>query len=373
MFNNKRVIAFCDLHTTPTIPGLNDKRSLGTVAFLGRFAIMDFTLSNFSNSGIDRVGILVHRFPHSVLSHIENGQPWISNSKTGFQYIMYNEEGIKKPSFNTDIENILVNRALFEREQCDIIVIAPAYYLTSMDFRPIIDEHIKNNANVTAIYSKINNGKNEFVHSRLVELNEDGTAKRFVRNTKRKDKVNVSLDTFIINKETFDEIIKNNIHLSRSSALRDFIAGLVAREEIVVHTHNFDGLVIPILSLEDYFNNSFACLKYEYRCRLFKPDWPIYTTSHDTPPAKYGPHAEAENSIISNGSIINGKVRNSIVSRNVTIDEGAEVDHAILFTYTHVHSKIKVTYAVSEKHVEVTESVKGKVSDLKVISGKKSK
>ncbi|MEA5061167.1 MAG: glucose-1-phosphate adenylyltransferase subunit GlgD [Erysipelotrichaceae bacterium] len=372
MLKGKNIIAFCDLHISPVIPGLNDTRSLGTVAFLGRFAIMDFTLSNFSNSGFDRVGILVHRFPHSVLSHVENGQPWISNTKTGFQYIMYNEEGIAKPSFNTDVANIIANRAVLEREKCDIIVVAPIHYLCSMDYRPIVQEHIEKNAAVTAVYTRIKDGKRCFTKSRLLNINDKGLIKKVVKNTRRKDEVNVSLDTFIINKDTLDEIIQKHVQLSKSSSLRDLIAWLIDNEGLEVNTYMFNHPVFPILSLNDYVHNSFACLKYENRRKLFKEDWPIYTTSHDTPPSKYGENADASDSIISNGAVINGKVKHSILSRNVTIDEGAVVENSILFTYSHIHKGVKLNYVLTEKHVEVTEDISGTSEEPIVMDGKKT-
>lgn len=372
MFDNKKVIAFCDLHGTPSIPGLNSTRSLGTVSFLGRFAIMDFTLSNFSNSGIDRVGILVHRFPRSVLSHLENGIPWITNTKTGFQYIMYNEEGSAKPTFDTDIANIIANSALLEREQYDYVVVAPIYYLASMDYRPIIEKHVESGAQVTAVYIDIENGKKSFEKSRLVELDKDGNVIRFKRNFKRKDKVSVSLDTFIISRDVFDTMLQKHVQVSKSSSLRDLIAYLVTNEELVVKGHKFEENVFPILSLEDYTQASFACLRYENRQKLFKPGWPIYTTSHDTPPAKYGKNAQTSDCIISNGAVIKGKIKRSIVSRNVVIEEGAVVEDSILFTGTKVRKGAKLSFVISQKHVEITEDEAGSKDKLIFVDGKKT-
>lgn len=372
MFDNKKVIAFCDLHGTPIIPGLNSARSLGTVSFLGKFAIMDFTLSNFSNSGIDRVGILVHRFPRSVLSHIENGLPWIRNTKTGFQYIMYNEEGIAKPTFNTDIANIVANSALLEREQYDYIVVAPIYYLSAMDYRPIIEDHIESGASVSAVYIDIENGKHSFEKSKLVEIDSEGNVTRFKRNVRRKDKVSVSLDTFIINREVFDDMLQKYIQVSKSSSLRDLIAWLAANDELVVRGHKFEESVFPIFSLEDYIEASFACLRYEHRQKLFKPDWPIYTTSHDTPPAKYGKNARTSDCIISNGAIINGTVKRSVISRNVVIEEGATVEDSIIFTGTKVRKGAKVSYVITQKHVEITENAIGTKDKLIFVDRKKT-
>lgn len=372
MFDNKKVIAFCDLHGTPLIPGLNSTRSLGTVSFLGRFAIMDFTLSNFSNSGIDRVGILVHRFPRSVLSHLENGLPWITNTKTGFQYIMYNEEGTAKPTFDTDIANIIANGDLLEGEQYDYVVVAPIYYLTSMDYRPIFDKHIESGAEITAVYIETQNGKTSFGKSRLVDLDKEGNITRFKQNSKRKDKVNVSLDTFVINRNVFDTMLQKHVQVSKSASLRDLISWLVTNDKLRVNGHKFEENVFPIFSLEDYTRASFACLRYENRQKLFKPDWPISTTSHDTPPAKYGKNAYTSDCIISNGAIINGKVKRSIISRNVVIEEGAVVEDSILFTGTKVRKGTKLSNVITHKHIEIIEDAVGSKDKMIFVDGKKT-
>ena len=90
------------MHDSPRLGKLTEKRPIGTVSFLGRYGLMDFALSNFSNSGIDRVGILVDRYLHSVISHVRDGSIWINNTKTGSQRLFYNEN-MPSHKFNTDI------------------------------------------------------------------------------------------------------------------------------------------------------------------------------------------------------------------------------------------------------------------------------
>ena len=101
-----KVIGFCNLHDAPRLSKLTEKRSIGTVSFLGRYGLMDFALSNFSNSGIDRINILVDRHLHSVVSHVRDGSIWVNNTKTGGQRLFYNENN-PSHKFNTDINNLL--------------------------------------------------------------------------------------------------------------------------------------------------------------------------------------------------------------------------------------------------------------------------
>ena len=100
---------------------------------------------------------------------------------------------------------------------------------------------------------------------------------------------------------------------------------------------------------------SFKLLQYEERRKLFKPEWPIYTTTHNTPPALYGDRAIVSNSFIANGCVIKGKVKNSILSRDVVVEEGAIVENCIIFTHTEIGPNVKLRYVVTDKYSEVFE------------------
>ena len=96
-------------------------------------------------------------------------------------------------------------------------------------------------------------------------------------------------------------------------------------------------------------------LSYENRKELFKEDWPIYTTTHNTPPALYGPGAKVRNSFVANGSNIQGTVINSIISRDVVVEKGAVVQNCILFSGTKVGKDSQLQYVVADKNVKIKE------------------
>ena len=118
----------------------------------------------------------------------------------------------------------------------------------------------------------------------------------------------------------------------------------------------FAGFVAPILTFKGYTKYSFDFLDYAKRSQLFIPDWPIYTTSHNTPPALYGENAKVSNSFIANGSIIKGTVKNSVISRDVVIEEGAVIENCILFTKTKVSAGTYMKNVVTDKQVKILNS-----------------
>ena len=110
--------------------------------------------------------------------------------------------------------------------------------------------------------------------------------------------------------------------------------------------------------------------EYTERQKLFNEDWPFYTTTHNTPPALYGKDADVTNSFIANGAVIKGKVTNSIISREVSIEKGAEVKNSIVFTRAVVGKDVKLNHVLCDKSVTILNSKKlnGEEDDILVIA-----
>lgn len=349
------VLGICNLHDCPRLGRLTAKRSIGSVTFLGRYGLIDFALSNFSNSGIDKVAILVENYSHSIRTHVLNGTAWINNTKTGFQKILYNEKQFSSPKFNTDINNILFNKLIVDDIDADYVVISSPFFLASMDFRPMLKKHIKSKKEISVIYTHAKNADVEYDGCDELSIKEGIVFKTGINDKKNKE-ANISLETFIVNRDTFEEIINQSRNISSIYSFRKTVEYLREKGAFQLNAIEFEGFVAPILSFENYVKYSFDFLDYSKRSQLFIPDWPIYTTSHNTPPALYGDKAVVANSFIANGSNIKGTVKNSVISRDVVIEEGAVVENCILFTKTKIGAGAFVKNVVTDKQAKIINS-----------------
>lgn len=349
----RRVIGICDLHNEPSLGGLTDKRPLGAVTFLGRYGLIDFTLSNFSNSHIDRVYVLVKKGIVSLRRHIGSGSIWTNNTKLGYIELLLNEKGLRHPAFNTDINNIKYNVPVDELD-FEYAVIAPSYFLSSMDFRPLIEKHIASGADVSSIYVHVDNADVEYLRADKYKLSGDKVTK-VSTNLGRAKEADVSVDTYIVSKKVLRKIIADSSKISELFSIKDMINFYVEEETLDIRGIKFDGYVVPILHLRDYVRHSFDLLNYHIRCQLFLEDWPIYTTTHNTPPALYGKDADVQNSFVANGAIIKGKVHNCIISRDVLVEKGAELKNCIIFTQTQIGKDTKLEYVLSDKNASIKE------------------
>ncbi|MCR5184728.1 MAG: glucose-1-phosphate adenylyltransferase subunit GlgD [Bacilli bacterium] len=353
-----KVLGIVNLHDSPSLGVLTARRPLGVTSFLGRYGLMDFTLSNYSNSGIDRVIVLAEREAHSVRSHLGDGQVWVRNTKLGFQRIYKNESLLPSSKFNTDIANLKSNSNTIGEIPFEYVVIAPSFFIMSYDYNELIQSHIESGADVTVLTKRVPGSNKDFLNADVAEVEEEGKVSRFFTNTGRRKEVDISLESFVFTRSAFERMIKESGEVSLLYSIRRMVAYYAENHLMDVRALPFDGYVVPILSLNLYVKHSFDLLQYSSRLKIFKDEWPIYTTTHNTPPALYGERAIVSNSFIANGSIIKGRVKNSIISRDVIVEEGAVVEDSIIFTQTEIGKDIKLRYVLADKHVKFVEQKK---------------
>lgn len=364
-----KVIGICNLHYEPHLGEITKNRPLGAVSFLGRYGIIDFTLSNFCNSHINQVYVLARKGIVSLRKHIGSGSIWVNNTKLGHINLLLNETGLSNKPFNTDINNIKAGLDLDELDY-DYAIIAPSYMLSSMDYRPIIEAHIASGASITAVYKHIDNADKEYLRVDKYKFDNDGNISSVKKNIGRTAEADISLETFVINSKVLKRIVDQSAKISQLFSIQDMINFFIEEEKLDVHGYEFDGYVVPILTFENYVNHSLDLLNYHERSKLFREDWPIYTTTHNTPPALYGKDAEVQNSFVANGAIIKGKVSNCIISRDVVIEKGAELKNCIVFTKTLVGRDVKLDHVLCDKGVVInnTKKLSGTNEEFIVVS-----
>lgn len=368
---NEKMLGFLNLHHSPNLGALTSDRSLASTSFLGRYAFMDFTLSNFTNSNIDQVGILVASHPRSILKHLGSRNTWSVNTKTGFEVIMYNEKGHTSKRYNHDFANIVENDWVLRRSDAEYIVFAPAHFLVSIDFRDVLKEHIANRAEITLVYTHVHNAKKHFIGCDIVSLSDDQRVVGLSGNKGAHNDENISLETYIVNRKKLLEIIEKSEKLSSFFGLHDYVSFTCNAGERI-NAYQYEGFVRCFDSFEHYVEYSLEMLDYSIRSQLFKETWPIYTVTHDTPPARYGERADVSSSFIANGTRIEGTVKNSIVSRDVIVEAGAVVTNSILLTNSYIGTNRIVNHVVVDKAVKVlhVEKVEGsKIAPLYIHKG----
>ncbi len=352
------VIGLVDCHNCPDLGPLTANRPLASTSFLGRFAFIDFALSNFTNSEIGSIGILVKDHQRSILKHLGNNTAWLRNTKTGLSQILANERGILNPPYNHDINNLKENDWILYSSNASYLVFVDPHIVTNIDLRPIIQEHIDRRETMTVVYSKIPDSDTSCLNEHIFEVDEDNYLISCRKNDGKSKNANVSLSIWIINRTLLAEIINRHGSGNPLYGLKEMFPYLLASSSFKIHAHEHKGYVRCFDSLEHYVKYSFELLEPEAYSSLFRPDWPIYTLTHDTPPALYGEEAEVTDSFVANGCIVRGKVKHSIISREVKVAPGALIEDSIVFSDTAIGNDVIIKNALVDKYCVVTRKQK---------------
>lgn len=355
----KNVIGLINFHSSPEVPPITDSRPLGSTSFLGRYALCDFTLSNFCNSGIDTVGLLVKDHQRSILKHLGSMDAWVRNTKTSKEIIMYNEPGHEHPELNTDLQNVKENDWALYDSNANYIVIAPAHIVAPVDFRPILAEHIARHEKITVVATKVKDASQEFLSENILHLTKDGYIADTYRNTgEEAGPAVISMATYIINRTVLADMIHRFLPANPTLDIRTLIYQAAEEGGYQCHCYMYEGYARCFDTFPHYMKYCFELLDPKVAKALFLPKWPIYTKSHDTPPAVYGESAIVVDSIVANGAIIEGTVEHSIIGRGVKIAKGAHIKNSIIFSSSRIGEGASVENSLVDKYSMITRSKK---------------
>lgn len=364
-----KVIGLVNLHSDIDFKGLTERRPVASVSFLGRYGVIDFVLSNLSNSNIDTVGVLIKEKPRSLFKHMGLGNSWNFNSKSGGISLLYNERYANNLHYNHDVNNMIENIAFLQKSKADYVVIAPAHIITTMDYQDVIEEHEKRGAEITMVYQHIKNAHEAFIGEDCLEIKSKCVAGVSENKGNRKER-DISLDTYVVNLKTLIKLLEKAQKVSAFFNLSDIVAYLCDEREICAY--EYKGYARCLNSLESYFKYSLEFMDLDVFSQVFKSNWPIYTNTNDTPPSKYKKHAKVNRAFISNGAIVDGEVENSIVGRNVEICKGAVVKNCILLSGSRVSADAHLENVILDKEARVEkhkELIGDEISPLYVKEG----
>lgn len=335
--------------TTATVDGLGNHRPIPAIAFMGRYRIIDFILSNMTNSGIDNVQVYAKEKPRNLFEHLGNGSHYNINSKRGKLRILYGEKNFASPVYNHDIANFMLNMQYIEEDHNPYVVVAPSYFVYSLDFNPVLEAHKESKADVTMLYTSTNEAKEKFLACDTVTLEKETKRVTWLGknrgNTKSK---NISLEAYIMSKKLFVDLVKKAAETSSLYWFKDILKDSI--DELDVRGYAIRGYVGCISSLKDYYQEQMKLRERDVAESLFKQDWPIYTQTNDSAPSKYASGCKVTGSVIANGAHIEGTVKNCIISRNVTISKGAIVKDSIILPGAFIGENAKLDHVVVDKY-----------------------
>ena len=333
------------------VEGLEDYRPIGAFSFLGRYRVVDFPISNLSNSGIDRIQIYVQEKPRTLVSHIGTGRHYNINSKSGKLQILFSDADQRNAIYNTDIAAYYENLEYIEGMHHPYVVITPNYMVYSADFSKLIEQHIDSGADITLLYHSVDNAKEAYLNCNILTLNKQKGVLSIEPNHGNAKSRNIFMDTYIMKKELFLDLIHKARAISSAFTLTDIINEL--HNDLDVRGISHRGFFASITDFQSYYDFNMQLIDIKTAQTLFDPEWPIYTRTNDSCPTHYYNTAVIRNSVVSNGCQVEGTIENSIIGRGCVIHKGAVIKNSIVLAGTEIGENVHVENQVVDKMAKI--------------------
>ena len=316
------------------------------VPFGGKYRIIDFPLSNCTNSGIDTVGVLTQYRPLELNSYIGSGQPWDLDGSTGGVHILPPYQGAKGGTWYKGTANaIYQNLGFIDMHDPEYLVILSGDHIYKMDYSDMLARHKAANAACTISVMEVPWA--EAPRLGIMSVDGDDMITEFAEKPKEPKSNLASMGIYVFSWKTLRQYLidDENTEGSENDFGKNIIPSMLANNERMA-AYRFAGYWKDVGTLESLWDANMDMLAPESGLDLRDRSWPIYARSVSAPPAFLGENSAVAHSAVNRGSVLEGVVENSVLSQNVTVGEGAAVRYSVLFPNVEVAPGAVVEYAI---------------------------
>lgn len=340
------------------IPPITDIRAVGALPIAGSYRTIDFILSNMSNAGIVNIGVITESNYSSLMDHMKSGNPWDLDRKNyGLSILPPNLAAFDYYTGRGDLDRLAGIRYFLRKSQQTYVILSMDNLVYNIDFEDVIDKHIENQSDITVVYKNMSGApESELSRYTLIELDENNRVTDMEVKPQYPKSSNASLEVYVMEKALLESIIDECVSRGEHYFVRDGLSKKLSG--IHINGYEFKGYSDKIDSLKSYFENNMAFLDEKCRSELLNTKNPIYTKNKDLSPTMYKENAKVENSLISNGCLIEGTVKNSVLSRGVVVKKGAVVKNSIIMQDSVIEENVSLDYAILDKEVVITKGKK---------------
>lgn len=330
---------------------LSMKRAICAMPIAGSYRSIDLTLSNMSNSHIQKVAVFTQYNAKSLNEHLSSSKWWDFGRKQGGLFIF-------TPAVTADNSNwyrgtadaIYQNLSFLKNSHEPYVVIASGDGVYKLDFNKVLEYHIEKKADITVVCRDMEpqiqlerfGGVSMNEESRIIELDEKPLQVK--HNT-------VSCGIYVIRRRQLIEMVEKCAEEDRYDFVKDILVRYKDMKRIF--GYKIKNYWRNIASVEDYFHTNMDFLKPEVRDYFFKQYPDIYSKVDDLPPAKYNVGAQIKNSLIASGCIINGTVEDSVVFKKSYIGNNCIIKNSIILNDVYIGDNTNIENCIVESRATI--------------------
>lgn len=325
---------------------LSNKRAIAAMPIAGSYRSIDFALSSMSNSHIQKVAVLTQYNSRSLNEHLSSSKWWDFGRKQGGLFV-FPPMQTRDNSFWYRGTADALHQNLGWLKNCHepYVVIAAGDGVYKLDFNRVLEYHIEKKADITVVCCDLPAGEDP-TRFGIVKMNDSFRIETFEEKPMAACSNTISCGIYVIRRRQLIELIEKTGLEGRF----DFVKDILIRYKDVkrIYGYRMHTYWSNIASIDSYYRTNMDFLKPQVRDYFFRQYPDVYSKVDDLPPAKYNPGCEVRNSLVSSGCIVNGKVENSVLFKDVFIGENCVIKDSIILNGVYIGDNVHLDHCIVE-------------------------
>ena len=334
---------------------LTSSRAKPAVPFGGKYRIIDFTLSNCTNSGIDTVGVLTQYKPLELNAYIGTGEPWdLDRNAGGIQVLPPYVTGSDGQWYKGTANAIYQNIEFIEQYSPNFVLVLSGDHVYKMDYAKMLEFHKEKGADATIAVMEV--PIDEASAFGIMNTNEDFSIYEFEEKPKEPKSNKASMGVYIFTWEKLKKyMIKDESNPTSSNDFgKNIIPDMLASGE-KMFAYPFSGYWKDVGTVDNLWEANMDLLNAKIPLNLSDPTWKIYCRHSLTTPHYIGATSDIKNSIITEGCEIYATVNNSVLFSDVQAEENSSIDYSVVMRNVKISKGAKVQYAIIADNAVIEE------------------
>ncbi|MGM0380103.1 MAG: glucose-1-phosphate adenylyltransferase [Bacillota bacterium] len=329
---------------------LTTKMAKPAVPYGGKYRIIDFALSNCSNSGIDTIGVLTQYHPLALNAHIGIGKPWdLDRTRGGIKVLPPYVSDKGGQWFEGTAHAIYENIHFIEMYNPEYVLVLSGDHIYKMDYRKMLKFHKEKDADVTVSSMKVPLKE----ASRFGILNTEKDLEIYEFDEKPDEPKNdlASMGIYIFNWQNLKKYLEQDPNDCTDFG-HDILPKMLA-DGNKMYAYEFEGYWRDVGTIESFWEGNMELLQENSPINIFDDDWRIYSRNANLPPQIVSENAIIKHSMVNEGCYIDGTVKNSMIFPNVDIHKDAVVKDSIIMPNVVIKKGAKIYKSIISNDIVV--------------------
>lgn len=328
------------------------------VAFGGKYRIIDFPMSNCVNSGVDTVGVLTQYQPLTLNAHIGIGVPWDLDRVNGGVSILapHMREGEIGSWYSGTANAIYQNIDYIDSCNPEYVLILSGDHIYKMDYAAMLKYHKENNADATIAVLEV--PMEDASRFGIMNADENDKIYEFEEKPEHPKSNLASMGIYIFTWSNLRKALIEDEKIHPDSDFGKHIIPKMLGEGQSLYAYRFKDYWKDVGTIESYWAANMELIKTLTEFNLYEDFWKIYTKSDYQPPQYTGENASIKTSIVSEGAQIYGSIEHCVISKNVTIEEGAVVKDSIIMEGCVIGKNAVLDRVIVDQNTVIGDNVK---------------